>query len=66
MRLAPENHKLIGSVTLEYEDGSETTIGISRELVIKARMLGWSGFELVAEAVQAWGCSSSNVGPLHA
>jgi hypothetical protein len=66
MKLAPEAQKLIGSVTLEHEDGSETTIDISRELVIKARMLGWSGFELVAEAVQAWSCSSSGVVPLHA
>ena len=54
MKLAPAAQRLIGSVTLEHEDGSETTIDISRELVIKARMLGWSGFELMAEAVQAW------------
>jgi len=48
-------------VRLEYEDGSEITIDISRELVIKARMLGWSSFELVAEAVQAWSWPASDV-----
>ena len=66
MKLAPAAQKLIGSVTLEYEDGSETTIDISRELVIKARMLGWSDFELMAEAVRAWHSSSSNVVRLRA
>jgi len=60
MKLAPAAQRLIGSVTLEHEDGSETTIDISRELVIKARMLGWSGFELMAEAVQAWHRSRSS------
>jgi len=62
MKLAPAAQRLIGSVTLEHEDGSETTIDISRELVIKARMLGWSGFELMAEAVQAWHRSVSRRG----
>jgi hypothetical protein len=66
MKLTPAAQRLIGSVTLEHEDGSETTIDITRELVIKARMLGWSEFELAAEAVQAWSCSPSAIGPLHA
>ena len=66
MKLAPAAQRLIGSVMLEHEDGSETTIDISRELVIKARMLGWSDFELVAEAVQGWSCSPSDIGRLHA
>ena len=66
MKLVPAAQKLIGSVTLEHEDGSETTIDISRELVIKARMLGWSDFELMAEAVRAWRLSPSNVARLRA
>ena len=66
MKLAPAAQKLIGSATLEHEDGSETTIDISRELVIKARMLGWSDFELMAEAVRAWRPSPSNVVRLRA
>jgi hypothetical protein len=66
MKLVPAAQKLIGSVTLEHEDGSETTIDISRELVIKARMLGWSDFELMAEAVRAWRPSPSNVVRLRA
>lgn len=51
---------LVGSVTLEHKDGSETRIDIGRELLLKARLLGWSGFELIAEAAQALNSSSPN------
>jgi hypothetical protein len=63
MKLDPAAEALIGTHTIsggirenidtgEVNPAPDITITITRELVTKARMLGWSGAELFAEAIR--------------
>jgi hypothetical protein len=53
IKLDPAAEALIGPMKLESRDGGPPlTINLTRALVEKARLFGWSSGELIAEAVR--------------